>query len=205
MYNFTYVHFNSKAKCNASPCKLVKLCKTCPACSPLNALELQKGFSWPFFSCNRNIKASWPDRASPSFVNWSRSSKYNKSGLMTRQGMPNKNVGLFFRKALNPAPEVTASHFGCWTLFIIHLFVEPPRSLVSIRKTNKMCRVEDKKLSYGSCPASGGAELYTAATQNEILCLKQTSEKGQAHFRDMFPDRCMLSSLDVGKGCHYPL
>jgi len=56
-----------------------------------------------------------------------------------------------------------------------------------------MCRVEDKKLSYGSCPASGGAELYTAATQNEILCLKQTSEKGQAHFRDMFPDRCMLA------------
>jgi len=95
---------------------------TCPGCSPLNALELQKGFSWPFFSCNRNIKASWPDRASPSFVNWSRSSKYNKSGLMTRQGMPNKNVGLFFRKALNPAPKVTRITF--WMLDIIyHKFI----------------------------------------------------------------------------------
>lgn len=68
-----------------------------------------RGFSWPHFSSNSNTEASWPEGGkSPSFVNWSRSSEYNRSGLMTRRGMATKNVGLSFRNTLNPA-----RHFGC--------------------------------------------------------------------------------------------
>lgn len=127
-----YISFNSKAKCNAY--NQHPRVTTCPG-SPLNALELQKGFSWPFFSSNRNTEASWPEGESPSFVKWSRSSEYNKSGLMTRQGMPNKNVGLFFRKALNPAPEVP--HITFWMLdlliYIINSLVEAPRPELGVK------------------------------------------------------------------------
>lgn len=85
---------------------------------------------------------------------------------MTRRGMPTKNVGLFYRKALNPAPE--APHITFWMLdifiYIMKSLVEAPRPGVKEEKHPK-CVVQDWKLDR-SCPASGGAELSTATEQN---------------------------------------
>lgn len=115
---------------------------------------------------------------------------------MTRQGMPNKNVGLFFRKALNPAPEVP--HITFWMLdiliYIMNSLVEAPRpSGCQVRKPSKMCSARQETVT-GAVQHQGVLNslqlLHKMKSLKQTTSQKQTSEKGHAHFWDMFPDRC---------------
>ncbi len=152
---------------------------------------------------NSNIEAIWPEGGElPSFVNWSRSSEYNRSGLMTRLGMPTKNVDLFFRKTFSFAPEVP--HISFWmSTFCLH-----HELICRVSKIRCQTRVTPRMGSKwtGIVPKTGrvtGAVqhqkvlkslqlLHRMKSLKQTTSQKQISEKGLAHFRDKLPDQCTL-------------
>lgn len=97
---------------------------------------------------------------------------------MTRRGMPTKNVGLFYRKALNPAPESTPQHIlDVGHFYLYHEFISrgsKTRIGCQRRKTSQMCSA---RLETGAVQHQG--VLNSQQLLNKIESLKQTTSQKQ--------------------------